>query len=157
MGYRPSWLSPVSDQERETVFDPLSLDEARAALARGIESRFAEERVRRTSLIGPHADRIEFYVNGRNARQFASQGQQRSLVLSCKMAEVELFRDRLGVTPVLLLDDVMSELDEVRRAALLDLVSGGVQTFVTATSMDYFAPRVEEAARVVRLERGDRA
>lgn len=157
VGYFPSWFSPVSDQERETDFDPLSLDEARAALARGLESRFAEERVRRTSLIGPHADRIEFYVNGRNARQFASQGQQRSLVLSCKMAEVELFRDRLGVTPVLLLDDVMSELDEVRRAALLDLVSGGVQTFVTATSMDYFAPCVEEAARVVRLERGDRA
>jgi DNA replication and repair protein RecF len=75
---------------------------------------------------------VALAVDGRDARRFASQGQQRSVVLSLKLASLELLEERLGDKPVLLLDDVMSELDPRRRAALLPLLGRG-QAFVTAT------------------------
>ena len=78
----------------------------------------ADEEIRRgVTLVGPHRDEIEFTVAGRSARSFASQGQQRTLVLARKVAEVAVARDVLGTAPLLLLDDVMSELDGERRGA----------------------------------------
>lgn len=108
------------------------------------------------SLFGPQVDRVEFYLNEKNAATFASQGQQRSLVLSYKMAEVALIRDKLDQNPVLLLDDVMSELDSARRSALLQLLSEGVQTFITATNAEFLDKTFLDQARLVELtnERG---
>mgnify|MGYP002544923407 CR=1 FL=1 len=103
------------------------------------------------SLFGPQLDMIEFYLDGRNVQQFASQGQQRTLVLAFKMAQVSLIAERLGQNPVLLLDDVMSELDSARRDALLSLISGNVQTFVTATNAEAVSPELAATARIVRI------
>jgi DNA replication and repair protein RecF len=112
----------------------------------------AEERARRTSLVGPHRDDISFLVDGRDARAFASQGQQRTIALAWKLAEVMVVRDVSGQPPVLLLDDVMSELDSSRRHALTRFVGTTAQTIVTTTNLDYFDTELLERAKVVELE-----
>ena len=104
---------------------------------------------RQQTLVGPHRDDLAFTLDGRDARTFGSQGQQRSVVLAWKMAEVELAAEILGEQPLLLLDDVMSELDEQRRAAVVGFVQEGIQTVVTTTNLGYFPPDLLEASRVV--------
>jgi DNA replication and repair protein RecF len=104
---------------------------------------------RQQTLVGPHRDDIRFTLNGRDARAFGSQGQQRSIVLAWKMAEVELSAEILGEQPLLLLDDVMSELDEQRRSAVVSFVQEGIQTVVTTTNLGYFPPELLEASKVV--------
>jgi DNA replication and repair protein RecF len=95
-----------------------------------------EEAARRATLVGPHRDDLEILIDGRPARAFGSQGQQRTAALSLKLAEVEYLRGRLGENPVLLLDDVFSELDGLRKEALLKLLDEKVQTFLTSTQPD---------------------
>ena len=79
---------------------------------------------------GPHRDDIEILINGRSARSYASQGQQRSAVLSLKLAEAGVLRERMGEEPVILLDDVLSELDSSRQDFLLNELTG-CQVFIT--------------------------
>ena len=94
-----------------------------------------------------------FFIDGRNARTFASQGQQRSIALAWKIAEVELVKKMLGVKPVLLLDDVMSELDTRRRSALVDLLHEDIQTFMTATDLTCFEDDIVDRASVLDLSK----
>ena len=109
--------------------------------------------MRKRALVGPHADRIEFFIDGKNAALFGSQGQQRSVVLAFKLAEATLIQDILRQKPVLLLDDVMSELDAARRRALVAFISGDIQTFITTTNLAYFDDDLLGAARIVELEK----
>jgi DNA replication and repair protein RecF len=101
------------------------------------------------TLVGPQRDDISFTIDGRDARSFGSQGQQRSVVLAWKMAEVAIAREVLGEQPLLLLDDVMSELDETRRAAMTRFVQGGIQTVVTTTNLSYFPADLLSDAEVI--------
>lgn len=149
--YVPSWLRHSVDSEQFSELEPADRNDAQAALVAAMEQDFAREQERGITLTGPQLDRIEFFLDGRNVQQFASQGQQRSLVLAYKMAEVRLIRDRIGYNPVLLLDDVMSELDGSRRAALLSLISGDIQTFVTATNAESFSESILKGAQLVNI------
>lgn len=88
--------------------------------------------------VGPHRDDLTFYINDMNA-SFGSQGQQRSLILSLKMAEIALIKKVTGEFPILLLDDVMSELDNHRQLKLLESIDEEVQTFMTTTSLDHLS------------------
>lgn len=126
-------------------------DELRDLMLERLAASRAEDLRRQRTCVGPHRDDVVFTVGGRAARTFASQGQQRSVVLALKMAEVELAGEILGSRPVLLLDDVMSELDERRRAAVVEFVGGGIQTLITTTNLGYFSPELLDAAEVVRF------
>ncbi len=86
---------------------------------------------RGTTLVGPHRDDLIFNVNDKNVQTFGSQGQQRTTALSLKLAEIELIYEEVGEYPILLLDDVLSELDDFRQSHLLNTIQGKVQTFVT--------------------------
>ena len=151
IAYVPSWLRKSFDLDRKPCLEPASRSAAQECLAQAMERSAVKEHERRMSLFGPQLDMIEFYLDGRNVQQFASQGQQRTLVLAFKMAQVSLIAERLGQNPVLLLDDVMSELDSARRDALLSLISGNVQTFVTATNAEAVSPELAATARIVRI------
>ena len=120
-------------------------------LATVLENEYEREHKRHLSLFGPHADKIVFFIEGKNAELFASQGQQRSLVLAYKMAEVTLLKEKLNQSPVLLLDDVMSELDMYRREQLISLFSRETQTFITSTNSGYFTDIFLKKAQVVNL------
>ena len=127
------------------------IEAVRARIAAALSERAGEELRRGITLVGPHRDEVAFTIDGRDARTFASQGQQRSLVLAWKIAEVEVTCEILGRPPLLLLDDVMSELDETRRQAFLGLVGGGVQTVITTTNLGYFDDSALERAKVVKI------
>ncbi|MEJ9152204.1 MULTISPECIES: DNA replication/repair protein RecF [Bacillus] len=101
-----------------------------------ISSQKEREIERGVTLIGPHRDELVFMVNGKNVHTFGSQGQQRTTALSVKLAEIELICSEIGEYPVLLLDDVLSELDDFRQSHLLNTIREKVQTFVTTTSTD---------------------
>ncbi len=121
------------------------------ALFSQLMDNMAEQQRRCATLVGPHLDDLEFTIAHISARAFASQGQQRSLVLAVKLAQVELVAELSGQYPLFLLDDVMSELDAGRRSRLLGLVGAGVQTIVTTTNLDYFSQSELAAAKVVSL------
>ncbi|MHA6260989.1 DNA replication/repair protein RecF [Sporosarcina sp. CAU 1771] len=87
------------------------------------------------TLIGPHRDDLHFFVNDYDIQTYGSQGQQRTTALSLKLAEIELVKQEVGEPPVLLLDDVLSELDDYRQSHLLNTIQGEVQTFVTTTNI----------------------
>jgi DNA replication and repair protein RecF len=115
--------------------DFTEVDAVEGALLDAFNARGAEEVARGVTVLGPHRDDLEILVDGRPARHTASQGQQRSVVLACKLAEVRHLHSITGVAPVIMLDDVLSELDPPRRAALLEVLAGEAphQVLVTAT------------------------
>ena len=111
-----------------------------AELAARLAAERAEDHARGFTAAGPHADDVEFEVRAMSARRFASQGQQRTAVLAAKIAETRALAAAVGRTPILLLDDVSSELDEARNAALLSFLSRtGGQVFITTTHAKHVA------------------
>ena len=120
-----------------------------------IERKLAGERARdlkaKVSLTGPHRDDLLFFINDIDVRQFGSQGQQRSIVLSYKLAEAAVIEEIIEQKPVLLLDDVMSELDGRRRDALVTAMEGGSQTFITTANIDYFNETMLNKSDVIHL------
>jgi len=126
-------------------------EDEEAAFEKALLSSRVEERARRTTLVGPHRDEVRFLLDGRDARVYASQGQQRTIALAWKLAEVSVITSVGGQPPILLLDDVMSELDGSRRQALTTLVGESIQTIVTTTNLGYFESDVVDKARVVEL------
>ena len=109
---------------------------------------------RGTSLVGPHRDDIAFTINDFDVQTYGSQGQQRSTALSVKLAELELIKEEVGEYPVLLLDDVLSELDEVRQAHLLTSIRDRVQTFVTTTSISDINHAIMDDMQLYEIENG---
>lgn len=105
----------------------------------GIELAMGRDRdlILKTTGSGPHRDDLEFLINNENARTYGSQGQQRSVALALKLAEIELVRKKTGDNPVLLLDDVLSELDRKRQTQLLNSMKD-IQTIVTCTGLEEF-------------------
>lgn len=146
-------LQPVAAEAVTRIGEPLELElqyrpglgrghdldvaaEPGEALRRALVRTVAEEIARAQCVVGPHRDDFEILLGGRPARQFASQGQQRSIVLALKVAEVRQHLTLGGETPLLLLDDVLSELDRERRAGLIQLLSEELaveQTLITST------------------------
>ncbi|MFX3618610.1 MAG: DNA replication/repair protein RecF [Sporolactobacillus sp.] len=109
---------------------------------------------RGATLIGPHRDDLQFVVNGFDVQTFGSQGQQRTAALSLKLAEIELIKSEVGEYPLLLLDDVLSELDDVRKTHLLSAFKEKVQTFVTTTSVDGLDQQLLDRATLFEIQQG---
>ena len=111
--------------------------------------------MRGSTKIGPQHDDLEFYINDLDAKMFASQGQQRSIVLSLKLAEINYLKDKTGTYPVLLLDDVLSELDKNRQLKLLNAINENVQTFITTPSISDIKEDLLKKAKVFKIESGN--
>ena len=112
-----------------------------------------EEIRAKTSLCGPHRDDIVFYINGEDVRKFGSQGQQRTAALSLKLAEIELMKRKIKDTPVLLLDDVLSELDESRQDRLLTEIKD-IQTIITCTGLEDYLRRNFRGFQAMHVSNG---
>lgn len=121
----------------EEIIKAASPEEMKTLFAEKIILSRRDELNRRLTLFGPHRDDFRLLINGIDSHKFGSQGQQRTVALSLKLAELELMKAETGEYPVLLLDDVLSELDERRREHLLTVVGKRVQTFITATDVDF--------------------
>ncbi len=112
------------------------------------------ERIRGYTLVGPHRDDLLISANQIDLRFYGSQGQQRTAALSLKLAEVEIVKDGMGECPVLLLDDVMSELDDFRRKQLLSIMDGTFQTFISSTNLNPFQGKISQEYSVHRVKQG---
>ena len=125
--------------------------DAEPPTAEALESRLARDLERGVTGLGPHLDEIGVLSGDRDLRSFGSQGEQRLAVLALLLAEAELVSERRGFPPLLLLDDVLSELDRDRRRTLLARLPAGGQTVITATEADALPA---EPAQVVSVTPG---
>jgi len=144
LGYAPS--VDLADGDDETVL----FDRFMVKL-----SQTKEQDLRRgATSVGPHRDDLSFSIDGRDAYSFGSQGQQRTAALSLKLAEIELIRQETGEYPVLLLDDVLSELDRSRQEHLVETMRSKVQTFITTTGVEGIRLETLEDAALYRVSEG---
>ena len=116
------------------------------------KNQFQEIKQRQT-LTGPHRDDLNFNVNGTDIRRFGSQGQQRTAALSLKLAEIELVKKIVKDYPVLLLDDVLSELDSKRQEHLLSEITH-IQTLITCTGLDEFVNSKFRMDKIFKIVEG---
>jgi DNA replication and repair protein RecF len=155
--YLFSFISYDAGSKPETVEFTVEVEVVQALMAEALEQRRIDEYIRGLSLVGSHRDEILFYVDGRDARSFASQGQQRSIALAIKLAEMDLISEIIGEDAILLLDDVMSELDASRREQLLVLCSKASQCFITTTDINSIPEGPFKQATVIELFHADSA
>ena len=123
-------------------------EEIKREILSGLEYNFDRDIELGYTTIGPHRDDIYFGLNGKDARSFSSQGQQRSIVLALKLAEVEIFKNEMGESPTLVLDDVFSELDTTRQRRLYERMQS-FQTIITGTTFR-FKPATEYKQIVIK-------
>ncbi len=125
-----------------------------ASFLEKIKLRAIAEQHQRTSLVGPHRDDIEFAINDTPSRQYGSQGQQRTLVLALKLAELHLIDEVIGEPPLLLLDDVLAELDLNRQNQLLEAIQDRFQTIITTTHLGAFGSQWMTSSQILTVKAG---
>ncbi|SEP58312.1 DNA replication and repair protein RecF [Virgibacillus subterraneus] len=161
------WASPIHygisrELEKLEIKYTSTIEVSEAANKEKIDSIYTnkfheiqeKEIERGTTLIGPHRDDLVFHVNNKDVQTFGSQGQQRTTALSVKLAEIELIYNEVGEYPILLLDDVLSELDDHRQSHLLNTIQGKVQTFVSTTSVDGISHETLREAELFHVNNG---
>lgn len=162
-----SWAKPIhaeiSRQKEElqieyqctiTATDKADKDQLYLDLLAAFEKVKKRELDQGSTLVGPHRDDLKFIVNQQNVQTYGSQGQQRTTALSVKLAEIDLMKEMTDEYPLLLLDDVLSELDDERQTHLLKAIENKVQTFLTTTSLDGIKKNMLEAPRVFHVTDG---
>ncbi len=138
-----------------TDFSQYSSDEIAQNFKLKQEEVKQEEIIRAKTLIGPHRDDIDFFINNKSALNFASQGQQRTIVLSLKLAEIDIIKQKKDDTPILLLDDVLAELDKTRQNFLLKSIESDIQTIITSTDSHGFEPKFLEGVKIYHVKKGE--
>lgn len=126
----------------------------RQGFLRQLSDRALAERYQGTTLAGPHRDEVTLTIDRTPARQYGSQGQQRTLVLSLKLAELQLIEDVVGEPPLLLLDDVLAELDLYRQKQLIETIEDRFQTLISTTHLGAFDPQWLRSSQILRVNAG---
>lgn len=156
------WHHAISGSTEELTVNylpnvPLEQDEpeiVQAAFLAKIKEKAIAEQYQHTTLVGPHRDEVEFTINQTSARQYGSQGQQRTLVLALKLAELKLIEEVIGEPPLLLLDDVLAELDLNRQNQLLDAIQDRFQTLITTTHLGSFDAQWLKSSQIFAVKAG---
>jgi DNA replication and repair protein RecF len=129
-------------------------EQVQQAFLEKIEQRAIAERQLGTTVVGPHRDEVIFTINDTPARSYGSQGQQRTLVLALKLAELQLIEEVICEPPLLLLDDVLAELDPNRQNQLLEAVAERFQTLITTTHLGSFDAHWLQNSQILSVEAG---
>ena len=116
-----------------------------------LDEKRAEEIIRAQSVVGPHRDDVNFCIDDVDSKKFASQGQQRTIVLALKLAETDLIRAKTGYNAILLLDDVLAELDDIRQTYLLNGIEEKHQTIITSVDTLHFDKRYLENVKIYKI------
>ncbi len=135
--------------------DTDSVETVQMAFLGQLEAKAIAEHHQGVSLVGPHRDEINLTINQTPAKEYGSQGQQRTLVLALKLAELELIESIIGEPPLLLLDDVLAELDLQRQNYLLSAIADRVQTIITSTHLGAFDGGWLNSAQILQVENGN--
>ena len=113
-----------------------------------------QEKKYKVTLIGPQKDDLEFYVENKNLKNFGSQGQQRLAILAMKLSELEIIKEIKGESPILLLDDVLSEIDIEKRNKLLKYVISKSQVIITTTDLKNIDEKILKKSKKIYIEKG---
>lgn len=156
------WHSKISSETEclDINYSPnvICVKDDHIEVQKAIENKIQERRVAEfslgTTVVGPHRDEINFTINDTPVRIFGSQGQQRTFVLSLKLAEIQLIEEVIGEPPLLLLDDVFAELDIQRQNHLLNALGNHCQTFITTTNLNFFNSKLLQNSQVLKIEKG---
>ena len=135
-GYGSDDLADYRDKKNQ-VMENLEPDDIKSIFQRELKGSLEKDLLYKTTMVGPHRDDFMILLDSRNIRFFGSQGQQRIAAISLRLCELDILRKKIKKDPVLLLDDVFSELDIERKKILVKAVSDGFQTFVTTTNISY--------------------
>jgi DNA replication and repair protein RecF len=154
--------STISESEKLTIdydcnflTDEEEVEQISEQFKRKLAERKKDEITRGQTLVGPHRDDIIFYINNQESTKFASQGQQRTIVLSLKLAELDIITQKTGEPPVLLLDDVLAELDDVRQNYLLKTINQNTQTIITSVDTLLFDEKFLEDVKIYKISNGN--
>jgi DNA replication and repair protein RecF len=156
------WHRAISGHQEELTLTyqphvPIEQDDpavVQAAFLGKLQERAIAEQHQGTTLVGPHRDEVEFTINQASARQYGSQGQQRTLVLALKLAELKLIEEVIGEPPLLLLDDVLAELDLHRQNQLLETIQDRFQTLITTTHLGSFDAQWLKSSQIFSVKAG---
>ncbi len=129
-------------------------DEIKKRFYQKLKSNIKREISQGMTLYGPHRDDFSFYIDHENMKYFASQGQQRIAIISFKLAEVEIFTQEKGSSPILLLDDIFSELDIKKRNKLINYIPNSIQTIITTTDLKNIQKKIVNTAKIFLVEQG---
>lgn len=129
--------------------------EIQEKLLKQLEKNRKRDVILKTTSVGPHHDDLEFKINQKKVSSFASQGQQRTVALSIRLAEIELIKETVGEYPVLLLDDVFSELDSERQTSLIKFIENKVQTFITTPSLNDVKKQIINKPKIFTVKDGE--
>ncbi|WAH37012.1 DNA replication/repair protein RecF [Alicyclobacillus dauci] len=132
----------------------MSLEQIASQFERSLSDKRQTDMRMGYTTVGPHRDDIQLLLNGQDVQSFASQGQQRTIALSLRLAEIDFIYREIGEYPVLLLDDVLSELDDKRQRNLVLSMSQKVQTIITTTSLFHLEDELAGAARLFHVASG---
>ena len=123
-----------------------------------LESKYRENKEKeiaaKTTLYGPHRDDFEFCLDDRNLKDYGSQGQQKMAVLALKLSEIEVFKDYKKTSPIILLDDVFSDLDNIKKNNLLKHISGDMQVIITTTDLDSIDKKILKKSKLIHIKDG---
>ena len=134
--------------------EEFELDDIAASFKNSLLEHKIEEMRRGQACVGPHRDDIIFYINGNESTKFASQGQQRTIVLALKLSELDIITAKTGDEPVLLLDDVLAELDDIRQNYLLKSINANTQTIITSVDTILFEDEFLKDVKIYKIEGG---
>ena len=132
-----------------------NIDEDKSVFKEKLTSNLSKELMYKMTIVGPNRDDFYLKLDDKNLSLYGSQGQMRSAVLALKLSEVKLFNDKTGDSPILLLDDIFSELDIEKRNNLLSTLSNNVQTVITTTDMENITEDIRKKANVYEIDDGN--
>ena len=135
----------ISDYTKETI---------RNILEEKFTNNLEKEIMAKTTLYGPHRDDFEFDIKSSNLKSFGSQGQQKMAVLALKLSEIEVFSDYKQTSPIILLDDVFSDLDTTKRNNLLKHIKTDMQVIITTTNLDDIDKKLLKRAKLIKIKEG---
>ncbi|MFV0558905.1 MAG: DNA replication/repair protein RecF [Enterococcus sp.] len=136
------------------INETMEVAEVRRVFLAELKKNYRKEKMRLSTLLGPHRDDLQFAINRKDVQTYGSQGQQRTTALSVKLAEIDLIKEETGEYPILLLDDVMSELDDSRQLHLLETIEGKVQTFLTTTTLAHVKNKMTVEPQIFNVQQG---
>lgn len=146
--YNSSILGDISSDKKFEFNNEYILEKFKEKL----EEKKSEEIIRAQSVAGPHRDDISYFINNTDSKKYASQGQQRTIVLALKLAELQLIKEKINTNAILLLDDVLAELDDLRQNFLLDAIGNDTQTIITSVDTLHFKKEYLENVEIFEIK-----
>ena len=141
--------------EPNITIDNFDEDSLRVTLEKTFKNSYKKELNYGMTLYGPHRDDFSFYLGEKNLKVYGSQGQQKSAILAFKLSEIDIFKEYSGNNPVLLLDDIFSELDIKKRNKLLNYINKDIQSIITTTDLKNIRKKSIEEAYIFEIKNGE--